>query len=224
MKTIMFIANNRTALSGMTFLIEQMQRRFAAVISVLVCEFCYYETENYRVINLSEKNEETLGNMENTIIDFYNKDRKKVRKQVFQFFYNLHKMSIDDRRSKDILYDVKPDALIVGCDRMGGTLQGFLKNAGRIPIIKVPIALQHDYRTGFSNRYYNCELILSESKWDMNRLMLLINKSWIRCINNECRAFYPLGYTLAAWIQGMISMHPWVSGGGQNQPCISSIC
>lgn len=215
MKKIMFIANNRTALSGMTFLIEQMQKKYASVVPVLVCEFCYYKTEKYCVINLSEKDEKALGQLESTILDFYNTDRKKVRKQVFQFFNNYRKMSVDDKKSKDILRDVNPDALVVGCDRMGGILQGFLKNAGDIPIIKVPVALQYDYRTGFSNRYYDYELILTENKWDMNKLMFLINKSWVRCINNESRVFYPLGYTLAGWVRGMVSMHPWVSGGGK---------
>lgn len=215
LKTILFIANNPTALAGMIFLIEKMERKYGSVCPILVCESCYYETDKFCVINLTGNVKEKLGTRKDSIVEFYNRDRKKWTKQFFQFVCTYYKMLLSDKRSKKILEDINPDALVVYCDRMGDILQGFLKNAKNIPIIRVPIGLQSDYRKSFEHRYYDCELILTEKIWDMNRLMLLINKSWIRCINHEYRAFYPLGYTIAGWLRGMISMHPWVSGGGR---------
>lgn len=226
MKKILFIANNRMILSGMLFLIEEFQKKYSYEITpILICEFCYYETDKYQVINLSEELKgKSLGTLNNSVVDFYNQERRKLRKQIYQFFSNYHRMNKDDRMSKKILNNVKPDALVVADDRMGGILQGFLKNAKDMPIIRVPVAIQYDYRKGFSMRYYNCELILTDKFLDINRILLLINKSWIRCVGHEYRTFYSLGYTLAGWIKNMISMHPWVSGGGvQNNTCISSL-
>ena len=218
MKKILFIANNRTMLSGMIFLIEQMQEKYGnTVIPILICESCYYETDKYKVINLSEeKQDETLGTLDKPITDFYNQESRKIRKQICRFFYNYRRMVKDDRKSKKILKTISPDALIVADDRMAGILQGFLKNAKSIPRIKVTIAEQTDYRKGFDLRYYNCELILTDKFWDLNRILLFVNKPWVRCINGECRVFYPLGYSLAGWAKGMISMHPWVSGAGKS--------
>lgn len=217
MKKILFIANNRTILSGMLFLIEQIQEKYGnTVIPILVCEFCYYETDKYQVINLSEEMKgKTLGTLEKPITGFYNQERRKLRKQIYQFFYNYRKMGKDDRKSKRLLKDIRPDAIIVADDRMDGILQGFLKNAKDIPKIKVAVAEQTDYRKGFYERYYNCELILTDNFWDLNRLLLFINKSWVKCVNGERRVFYPLGYSLAGWAKGMISLHPWVSGAGK---------
>lgn len=217
MKKILFIANNRTILLGMIFLIEQMQEKYGnTVIPILICESCYYETDKYKVINLSEeKQDETLGTLDKSITDFYNQESRKIRKQICRFFYNYRRMVIYDRKSKKILKTISPDAVIVADDRVAGILQGFLKNAKNIPVIKVSAAIQPDFRKGFGVRYYNCELILTDNFWDLNRLLLFINKSWARRIDNECRVFYPLGYCLAGWVKGMISMHPWVSGAGR---------
>lgn len=208
------MANNYTALAGMVFLIDQMKMKYRFV-PVLVCEFCYHESEEYQVINLSGKSEKPMGSLEKPPTSFYNIKQKKIRKQIRQFLHYYIEMSRYDKKSMKILKDVQPDALVVYCDRMGGILQGFLKNAQSVPIIRVPIAKTRDYSKGFADRYYNYELTLSNHFWDLNRLQLLINKYWVKEVNEEYRTFYPLGYALAGWMNHMISMHPWVAGGGK---------
>lgn len=214
MKTVMFMANNYTALSGMVFLINQMKRKYQ-FIPVMICEFCYHESEEYQVINVSGKCEKPMGNLEKPPKDFYNIKQKKIRKQIRQFVHYSKEMLRYNKMSRKILEDIQPDAFVIGCDRMGGILQGFLKNIQKIPIIRVPVGATCDYNKGFFQRYYNCELILSNRFWDLNRLQLLINKYWVKEVNGEYRTFYPLGYTMAGWVNHMISMHPWVSGGGK---------
>ena len=134
MKKILFIANNPTALSGMTFLINEMKKKYS-ILPVLVCESCFYMTSDYEVINLSPPIESR--GIKETITNFYNKNEKKFIRQLLKFFIHYRKLGLIDSKSKKILKEVKPDAIVVYSDRMAGILQGFLKNAEGIPLIEV---------------------------------------------------------------------------------------
>lgn len=213
MANILFVANNYTALSGMTFLISEMKKKYS-VISTLVCESCFYETEEYEVINLTP--DFKPSSIRETVTGYYNQKEKKLLRQAMKFVFNYRELGVIDKKSKEILNRIKPDAVVVYCDRMGGILQGFIKNAKGIPIIKVPIAISGDKYHYFKSKYYNEELKVSEKKWDINKFVLVVNKNWGCSYEGETRLFYPAGYTLAGYLRKMISMYPWISGAGSS--------
>lgn len=212
-KNVLLVANSRTMLSGMKYLIEQM-KKIPYIKIFLLCDNCYYETEDIRVINIKEKisEESHLGEDTQVTTDFFNTDRKKIRKQLWQFFSNCKQMRIWNIKAKKIISDIKPDIIIIGCDRMLDISQAVLKNKKNIPCVKIPIAIQFNYDNDFGTRFYNYELVIKNKGFDINRIALLINKNWMKENYGEKRLFYPLGITLAGWINDMIPIYPWVSG------------
>lgn len=210
MTNILFVANNYTALSGMTFLISEMKKKYS-VMPTLVCESCFYETEEYEVINLTPNFKPS--SIQKTITGYYNQNEKKILRQALKCLISYRKMGIADKKSKEILSRIEPDAIVVYCDRMIGILQGLMKNAKGIPVIKVPIAVS-DYSLIFKTRYYNEELKVSDKKLDINRIPLLVNRNWGYTYEGETRLFYPMGYTMAGYLRKMISMYPWIPGAG----------
>ena len=195
----------------MTFLINEMKKKYS-ILPVLVCESCFYMTSDYEVINLSPPIESR--GIKETITNFYNKNEKKFIRQLLKFFIHYRKLGLIDSKSKKILKEVKPDAIVVYSDRMAGILQGFLKNAEGIPLIEVPIAFGDDPLELFKGRYYNEELRVTNKFWDINRLILTLNENWGYAYEGERRLFYAAGYTMAAYMKKMISMYPWIAGGG----------
>lgn len=213
MKKILFVANNPTALSGMTFLITEMKKKYS-ISPVLVCESCYSESEGYEVINLSP--DIKTGGIKKTLTEFYNQKEKTFIKQLRKFLFSYYELGVIDKKSKEILKKEKPDAIVVYSDRMAGILQGFLKNAKGIPLIEVPIALKPDPLVLFKRRYYNEELRVTNKVWDINRLILLLNDNWGYTFEGEKRLFYAAGYTMAAYMKKMIPKYPWITGGGNS--------
>lgn len=211
MKKILFVANNPTALSGMTFLITEMKKKYS-ISPILVCESCCSESGEYEVINLSP--DIKAGGIKKTPTEFYNQKEKTFIKQLRKFLNHYHELGVIDKKSKEILKRVRPDAIVVYSDRMAGILQGFLKNAKGIPLIEVPIAVNPSSLELFMRRYYNAELRVTNRFWDINRLILLLNNNWGYEFEGEKRLFYPAGYTLAGYVRKMISMNPWIAGGG----------
>ena len=210
MSKILFVANNYTALAGMTFLISELKRKYS-VIPTLVCESCFYETEEYEVINLTPNFKPSA--IQETITSYYNQKEKRISTQILKFLISYREMGVIDKKGRGILNQTKPDAVVVYCDRMGGIVQGVIKNAKGIPVIKVSIAVSNKHRD-FEIRYYNEELRVSDKRWDINRLPLLVNRNWGYTHEGETRLFYPAGYTMAGYLRRMISMHPWISGAG----------
>lgn len=212
-KNVLLVANNRTMLSGMKYLIKQMNETLD-IKMFLLCDNCYYETDVVQVINLKKKidEESRLGEDIQVTTDFFNTDRKKIKKQLWQFFRNYKQMRTWNIQAKAIIRDIRPDIIVIGCDRMLDISQAVLKNKKNIPCVKIPIAIQINYDNNFGTRFYNYELMVKSVGFDINKIAAIINKNWIKENHGEKRLFYPLGITLAGWINGMIPMHPWVSG------------
>lgn len=210
MYRILFIANNPTALSGMLFLIEKIKEEYD-IIPVLMCENCCYETVEFEVINLTPDYVES--EIHHSIKNYYNKDKKRVLYQVLNFVSNLRIMRRDDKISKKFLKNNRIDGIVIYCDRMGGILQGFIKNKGRIPVILVPIA-ESSVESLFEPRQYNLEVRISKNKFDINKIAKIINPKWAYSINGEEVLFYSLGRCLAGYLCNMVSLNPWIKGGG----------
>lgn len=220
-KTILFIANNLTALRGMLYLIEQLNK-YKSVKIVLVCDSCRHYSDEYDVINVGDDGTQRNNDASTTLEkqEWFNTNNVTWRHQFFVFTETLRIMNKHDKESKQILKKVKPDALVIYCDRMKGILQGFLHNAGTIPIIKIPIATS--LTDGFAGRYYDKELVVEQKIFSPNFILSKLNPGWVKNINGEKRLFYNAGYIFAGYIKGMVSKELWVSGAGKTTVALVS--
>lgn len=213
MNKIMFLAFNPTSLAGILHIISNL-KAFCQFTPVLVCEGCYYESDDFQVINLEKKgfDKMRLGVQNKNLTTWYNSKQCNLFYQTKVFYKTYKKMQIIDRKAKEIFNTISPTAVIVTDDRVGNMHMALLKQASSTVVIRVPAAIQTDYSKSFNTRFYDKSLVVNNNIFNLNRLQRRISDSLIRTINYESRVFYQTGYALALYALGMLPLHPWVSG------------
>lgn len=208
---LLFIANNPTILSGMTYLITHMCADYPNVLPTLVCENCCFETKDFEVINLTPDyvpaHQQSNGQKTN---EWFNVGQRNFKTQTKRFIQTYRRLGKQDRVSKKILNEIQPDALIIADDRMTGYIQGFIKNV-KVPIIRVPIATT--IISGLYGREWNDETIVDGSF--PNDLYKFFNREWVKEWDGQKRLFLSVGYSIAAYMRKMISDKPWYIGAGR---------
>lgn len=213
-KKVLLIANNYTALNGMCYLAERLQKQFN-MECIIFCENCYCESRKFKIINVEKESFIPKSGLDINST-FYGKKAKRLSVQLNLFIKHYVELGIKRKHAKKILKEVVPHAIIFYCDRMLGYEQVFLGIAKDIPTIVVPIAISSS--TGqLGQRYYNLSLEVLDNKKDINSLAYKINPNWASTENGNTRLFYSAGIALAGLKRNMISRNPWVNGAGNSK-------
>lgn len=210
---ILFLAYNPTSLNGILIILEELKKKLCFT-PILLCSGCYYETDEYEVINTENKefNNKSLGTQKKNLSTWYNKKNRLLYYQVRLFLKSYIEMSRLDKKAKNIYESVKPDYFIVTDDRVGGIHMAMLKYAKEGTVIRVPVAVQTDYNASFSNREYDCALVVKDNPFDLNHFQRRLGQKMIHSIGDRKRVFYQSGQALAFFLLGMLPRYPWVSG------------
>lgn len=210
---IIFLAYNPTALRGILYVIDHLMKEME-FIPVLVCNGCYYETDDFEVINTEEKSfiDMPLGTQKQDLSTWYNKKDSRIFYQIKQYFEIKKYMSLLDIKAKKIYEAIKPDFFIVTDDRVGGMHMALLKYAKKGTVIRVPVAVQADYNVSFYSREYNSALVVDDRIFNINHLQCRLGDKMIHTIEEKSRAFYQTGEAFAFHSLGMLADHPWASG------------
>lgn len=210
---ILFLAYNPTSLKGCLAAIENLKTELFFT-PYLLCQGCYFESAEINVINTEKKefDNKSLGNQKQKLTSWYNLEDAKAWYQIKSFFCMYKYMRNMDKKAKKILSSIEPEIIIATDDRIGGLHMAFLKNAEGIPVIKIPVMVQTDYKITLAGRKLNKALVVDNSIFNVNNLQKLIKGNQIREINTDRRSFFQVGEAFACYLSGMLPRNPWVSG------------
>ena len=221
LKTILFIANNRTGMSGELYLINRIYDRFGEAIRLVLYNInCYYEPseeKGFEVINTLSKTkvEANYRGHNQSSYEYNGKSKRLLHKQIKNYFDLSKKMDKWEKEAEALLDQTKPDLIVAYDDRIIDISLFVLKyaKARGIKIVRVPFATQEDYRVTLKDRKYRLDLKIGKGL-DINKLALRINPALANTLDGETRLFYSLYTIFAAKKHGILNEHPWVSGGG----------
>lgn len=210
---ILFLAYNPTSLNCIKSVIEDLKMLIDCE-PVLVCQNCYYSSNEYRVINFEKPdfNQKSLGGQTQNTSDWYNKNCASWYYQIKLFFQILKSMRKADKKAIKILNMEKPDVLIVTDDRVGGIHMAILKYAEDYPVIRIPAAVQLDYNKSFYSRKFDKALVYKDSISNVNWIQHHIDPRLVHTINGDSRVFCQTGEMVAYKCLNMLPCNPWVVG------------